>query len=81
MKNKKTLFSIIALGLMFASCKQLTLNLEKEIEKSENTESFLKVTLQEVPSRTILPEKYNYTDFDYELYGTNSVGTQSLLQT
>ena len=81
MKNKKTLFSIIALGLMLSSCKQLTLNFEKEIEKSENSASFLKVILQEVPSRTILPEKYNYTDFDYELYGTNSDGNQFLLQT
>ena len=78
MKNKKLLFSIILLSLIITSCKQLASDFE---EKKENSDSFLKVILQDIPSRTILPEKYNYTDFEYELYGTDSDGNQSLLQT
>ena len=79
MKYKKSVFSILLLSFMIISCKQINVNSEENGE-NEASEAFLTVNLQALPSRTILPENYNYSDFEYELYGTDSDGNQCLLQ-
>ncbi|MBP5601705.1 MAG: hypothetical protein J6X78_03160 [Treponema sp.] len=76
MKRKNPLFSIILLGFLIFSCSQTSFKMMEE----KTSDSFITITLQGLSSRTILPEKYNYTDFEYELYGTDSNGEQSLMQ-
>lgn len=65
---------------MIFSCKQTASNKMEENVESYSSDSFLTVMLQDSSSRTILPEKYDYTDFEYELYGTVPDGKQNLLQ-
>ncbi|MCR5764996.1 MAG: hypothetical protein K6G09_03345, partial [Treponema sp.] len=80
MKSKKYFFSIILLSFLILSCKQTPSTMMEENVELDSSDSFLSVTLQDLSSRTILPEKYNYSDFQYKLYGTDSNGKQSLLQ-
>ncbi len=80
MKSKKYFFSIILLSFLILSCKQTPSTIMEENVELDSSDSFLSVTLQDLSSRTILPEKYNYSDFQYKLYGTDSNGKQSLLQ-
>ena len=80
MKKRNLFFLYILLSFVIFSCKQTASNMMEENVESDSSDSFLTVMVQDSLSRTILPEKYDYTDFEYELSGTAPDGKQSLLQ-
>ena len=83
MKNKKPLYLLFLMFVFIVSCRHQILdstNNTKDNEIDESEKSFLILNVQDFSSRTILPQKGSYEDYEYELYGTNKSGNQNQLQ-
>ena len=83
MKNKKPLFLLSLMLIFIVSCKHQILdstNNTKDNEIDKSKKSFLILNVQDFSSRTILPQKGSYEDYEYDLYGTNAAGNQNQLQ-